>query len=109
MCAVAICSSVRRRERRFTGERLVEHAGERVDVGARIGRSGREPFGSHVGPGADGGSGVGQPGFAGGPGDAEVDQVGEVVLGDQDVRRLDVAVHQARSGGRRTDAARSAR
>ena len=32
--------------------------------------------------------------FPGGAGDAEVDQVGEVVLSDQDVGGLDVAVHQ---------------
>lgn len=31
----------------------------------------------------------------GGAGDAEVDEVGEVVRGDQDVLRFDVAVHDA--------------
>ena len=35
-----------------------------------------------------------QPGVAPGFGDAEVDQVGEVGRGDDDVVRLDVAMHQ---------------
>ena len=35
------------------------------------------------------------PGSAGGAGDAEIHQIGEVVVGDQDVFRLDVAVRDA--------------
>lgn len=43
---------------------------------------------------ADRGVGVSEPRFAFGSRDTEVDQIGEIVLGDEDVRRLDVAVHQ---------------
>ncbi len=66
---------------RLAGEALVEHAGQGVDVGAGFGLSGAEAFGGHVGPGADGGVGRGECGVAGGAGDAEVDEVGEVVSG----------------------------
>ena len=77
------------------GQTLVEHAGQRVDVGTRVRLCGGDAFGRHVGPGADHARFLRQRGLTGGAGDAEVDQVREVVLGDQDVGRLDVAVHQA--------------
>jgi hypothetical protein len=50
--------------------------------------------GGEVGPRADNAAGIGHLGFAGGAGDAEVDQVREVVVGDENVGWLDVAVHQ---------------
>ena len=82
------------REGALAGQRFMEHTGQGVDVCAGVGRAGAEPLGGHVGPGADGRAGAGQPGFPGGAGDAEVDEIGEVVFGDQDVGRLHIAVHQ---------------
>ncbi len=76
------------------GQALVEHAGQRIDVGTRVRLCGGDAFGCHVGPGADHARGVRQRGLTGGAGDAEVDQIREVVLGHQDVGRFDVAVHQ---------------
>ena len=45
------------REGQLAGQAFVEHARERVDVGAGFSASGTEHFGGHVGPGADGGPG----------------------------------------------------
>src|SRR5262245_52490094 len=80
---------------RVAGEALVEHAGQGVDVGAGFGVGGGKAFGGHVGPGAQGGVGRCECGVGGGAGDAEVDEVGEVVVGQQDVGGFDVAVHQS--------------
>jgi len=46
-------------------------------------------------PAADHGAGASQPGFIGAAGDAEINQVREIVFVKQDVGRFDVAVHQA--------------
>ncbi len=80
-------------EWRFAGHHLVEHAAERVDVGAAV-EVGLAAglLGTHVGRGADGEPGLGErAGILGGPGDAEVGHQ-RVPLVDQDVGRLDVAV-----------------
>lgn len=80
---------------RRPGQALEQHARQRVDVGA-VGDLGvGKPFGRHVFPGADRGAQLGEFLVGGGAGDAEVDEVGEVVGGDQDVLRFDVAVHDA--------------
>jgi hypothetical protein len=81
-------------ERRLTCEALIEHAGERVNVGTGLDFAGLEAFRRHVGPSADGRPLGRQPRIVRGARDAEVDEVGEVVVGQQDVGRLDVAVHQ---------------
>ena len=88
-------------ERRRPGEQLEQHAGERVDVGPPVHGPVLEPLGRHVVERAEGGPGERQCGPArlpgGGAGDAEVDQVGELVLvvaAHEHVGRLDVAVHQ---------------
>ena len=81
--------------RRGTGEALVQHAGQRVDVGAVGDLVVGEAFGGHVFPGADRGAQLGEFFVGGGAGDPEVDQIGEVVAGHQDVGRFDVAVHDA--------------
>jgi hypothetical protein len=60
----------------------MEDARQRVDIGARVCDAVLESLRGQVGPGA-----VGR--------DAEVDEIGEVVVGYQDVRRLDVAMHQS--------------
>jgi hypothetical protein len=90
-------------ERRRPGEQLEQHAGERVHVGPAVDGPVLEPLGGHVVERAERGPGQGQGGSArlpgGGAGDAEVDEVGELVLvvaAHEHVRRLDVAVHQAR-------------
>lgn len=87
-------------ERGVTGQRLVQHAGQRVGVDRRGHRLAREPFGRHVIHGADTRSFCGQPTVALALGDTEVDEVGEIGRGDNDVLRLDVAVDQPGGMGR---------
>ena len=79
--------------RRGPDQAFVKHAGQCVDVGAVGDLVVGKPFGGHVFPGADRRAQLGQFFIGGRAGDAEVHQVGEVVVGDQDVRWLDVAVH----------------
>ena len=78
-------------------EALEEHAGEGVHVGARVDGMALEALGGHVVEGADGGAGHRElgPGVADGVRDAEVDDVDEVVGGDEHVAGLDVPVHHA--------------
>lgn len=82
------------RERTVAGQALVQHTRQCIDVGAGVGLTGRQTLGRHVVPAANRGPGTGQARLVGPSGDTEVDQVCEVVLVDQDVGRLDVAVHQ---------------
>lgn len=53
-----------------------------------------EAFGCDVGEGADGVAGLGQPRVIGGASDAEINQISEVAVVEQDVGWLDVAVDQ---------------
>ena len=86
------------RERRVAGEQLVEHAAERVDVGAGVDPLAADLLGRDVVEGPDEGAGRGDAGarvdLAGEP---EVGEVG-VLAGaralDEDVARLDVAVDE---------------
>ena len=78
---------------RGSGEAFVEHAGQGVDVGAVGDFVVGKPFRRHVFPGAHRGAQLGELFVGGGAGDAEVDQIGEVVAGDENVLRFDVAVH----------------
>ncbi|VAZ61942.1 hypothetical protein LAUMK7_04387 [Mycobacterium kansasii] len=80
---------------RTPGQAFVQHAGQCIDVGAVGDFVVGETLGRHVFPGAHRGAQLGELFVGGGAGDAEVDQVGEVVAGDQDVLRFDVAVHHA--------------
>ena len=77
----------------------MQHARQRVDIGTVghfvVGKSLRR----HVFPGAHRGTELGQFLVGGRAGDAEVDQVSEILAGDQDVGRLDVAVHHPRGMG----------
>src|SRR6185312_16579534 len=80
---------------RGSDQALIQHAGQRIDVGAVGDLVVGKPFGGHVFPGAHRRAELGEFLVGGGAGDAEVDQVGEVVAGDQDVGGFDVAVHHA--------------
>ncbi len=86
------------REGDAAGEHLVEHAAERVDVRAPVDGAGLDLLGRHVVGGADPGARAGQTaGRAEALGQPEVGEVDVLVLAlaaDQDVGRLDVAVHQ---------------
>ena len=82
------------REGPAAGQTLVQDASEGVGVGARVDLVAGQPFRRHVGPSPNYVAGIGNPRFASRPRDPEIDQVGEVVLGDQDVGGLDVTVHQ---------------
>ena len=83
-------------ERHPPGEHLVDHAAEAVDVAAAVHRRRRgRLLRAHVGRGADGEADTGQRGAAGQadrPRDAEVGDH-RVAVRDEDVLRLDVAVH----------------
>jgi hypothetical protein len=82
-------------ERHPPGQRLVEHAGQRVDVGAAIDLLALDLLRRDVGDRAHEGLLSGQAARARGVlGQPEVRQVRVVVAADQDVGRLDVAVDQ---------------
>ena len=81
-------------KRLLTGQAFIQHTGEGVHVGARIELAGGDAFGCQVRPGANDVAGVGQAGLIGGTGDAEVDQVGEVLIVQEHVGGFDVAVYQ---------------
>ncbi len=76
------------------GQTLIQHTRQRIDVRAGIDLAGSHPLRGHVVPAADNAASAGQSGLVGTAGDPEIDQVGEVVLVEQDVGRLDVAVYQ---------------
>ncbi len=81
-----------------TGQALVQHTTQRVDIGTGIRFSGFEAFGCHVGQRPHHRTGAGQ--FGGGAimGDSEVDQVDELAAGgsgQQCVGRFYVAMDQA--------------
>ncbi|PQM44355.1 hypothetical protein C1Y40_05487 [Mycobacterium talmoniae] len=78
--------------RRRPGQTLAQHAGQRIDIGARGDLVAGEPLGGHVVVGPHRHPGLGQPRVRLGAGDAEIHQVGEVVPGDQDVFRLHIAM-----------------
>ena len=87
-------------EGRLAGERLVEHAAERIDVGARVHLPALDLLGCAVLDRSDKGAGTRCPGRGELLDRAEVRQVRAVVRADEDVRRLDVAVNEpARMGG----------
>jgi hypothetical protein len=83
-------------ERRRAGERGVQHAAERVDVGAGVDRLAAEVLGRHEVDGPDPAAALGDPRRLGvlDAGDPEVAEV-DVRARDQHVRGLDVAVHEA--------------
>ncbi len=76
------------------GQTLVQHTRQRVDVGA-VGHLFviAESFRGHVVPRAHRHPGLGQMLVGDRCGDAEIDEVGEIVAGEQDVLGFDVAVH----------------
>jgi hypothetical protein len=82
------------------GQALVQHAGQRVHVGAHVGLFGAEALGRHVVPGADDAAGPGQTALTGGARDPEIDQIRVVVPIEQNVGRLHIAVHQPNLVGR---------
>ena len=84
------------REGRCAGQALVQHASQGVDIGPSVNVVAGEPLRGHVVQRSDRFPGDRQRRLpaADRPGDAEVDHVNEVARGDQDVRRLDVAVDE---------------
>jgi hypothetical protein len=81
-------------EERVSEAAGVNSAGGSFGLSFGLAFAGAEAFWGHVGPGADGGVGRCQCGVGGAAGDAEVDEVGEVVVGQQDIGGFDIAVHQ---------------
>ena len=86
-------------ERRSAGEAFVQHAGQRVHVGAMRDRADVEAFGRHVDIGADRHPGLGHRAVTLGVRDAEVGEVGEIGGRHQDVGGLHIAMHQAAGVG----------
>ena len=83
-------------ERRLAGEDFVEHAAQRVDIGAGVDRLAAGLLGRQVLRGADHRGGLGHAvGVGQRAGDAEVHHLHRAGLADHDVRGLDVAVDDA--------------
>ena len=83
-----------------SGQALEQDACQRIGVDScRVGFVRGESLRGHVGEGADRGARARQLRRTRSAGDAEIDQVGEVVFGHQNVRRFDVAVHEADAVG----------
>ena len=77
-----------------SGQGFVQDASQRINVGRRRGRLAREPFGGHIREGADRATGGREPGVTVRLGDAEIDQIGEVGRGNDDVLGFDIAMDQ---------------
>ena len=92
-------------ERRMPGNQFVEHAAGGVDVAAPVGHLAARLLGGEVLGGADDGGGLRHGGgrVRRGVGDAKVHDLHVAGVGDHDVRRFDVPVHDARRmrGGER--------
>ena len=85
-------------ERRAAGEELVEEGTERVQIGAGLDLLAQGLLGGHVRHRAHHHPLLGEAGAAGGDGgrgQAEVTETGRASLGEPDVGRLDIAVHDA--------------
>jgi hypothetical protein len=76
-----------------SGEAFVQDTRQRIDVGPVGHLVAGEPFRSHVGVSAHRGAEFGELLVGGGVRDAEIDQVREIVAGDDDVLGFDVTVH----------------
>ncbi len=74
---------------------LDQHTGQCIDVGAIGDLAADEPLRGHVVARSHHRPGVGQSWIGCSAGDTEIHQVGEVVAGDQDVFRFDIAVRHA--------------
>ena len=98
-CAARTACSVGPAEGRLAGEHLVADDGEAIDIGARIHLALAERlFGGHVSGSADAGAGAGEtaarPPVRERERHAEIGEHG-VPIGEEDVLRLDVAMHDA--------------
>ena len=82
-------------ERLVTGGELVEHRAEREDVAAEVERLALHLLGRHVRDLALDDADLGAPLLGHRLGDAEVEDLADAVEADDDVRRRDVAVHEA--------------
>ncbi len=78
-------------ERRLTDEQLVDDHPERVEIGGGRERLPGDLLGRHIGRRA-GQHRAGEVGRIGGAGQPEVEQAQMAVLGDEHVRRLEIAV-----------------
>lgn len=74
-----------------SGEEFVEHAAQRVQVGARFGGEVAETLGGHVGKRADDLARLVCGRYV--PGDTEVEDLDPTVRGEHEVRRFQVPVH----------------
>ena len=81
-------------ERPTGREALIQHTGQCIDVRTGVTLAGGKSLRSHIRPRADHVAGGGQLGLAGCAGDPEIDQIGEIILSDQNVGGLDIAMHQ---------------
>jgi len=83
-------------EGRLAGDRLVQEAAERVDVARRSRLRSLDQLGSQVVQAAEDLAFVREPSRIRRPGEPEVGQCGDAVVGEQHVRRLDVPVENPR-------------
>ena len=82
---------------RLAAQHLVDHRAERVEIAAGVERATIDLLRAHVGRRA-GEHGVGEVGRVGGAGEPEVEDLHVAAIGDHDVRRLEIAVHDAGGG-----------
>ena len=105
MCWLMTARRVVADERRPAGDQLVEHAAERVEVGARRRLAAERLLRRHVGDGADEHAVHRQARLLEGDGEAEVADLRRAVGGEPDVAGLEVAVDDAVLVGVREPAA----
>jgi hypothetical protein len=82
------------RKRPLTGQTLEQHTRQRIHIRTRIELCRREPFRRHVRPGTHHVPRTGHARPIGRPSNPEVNQIREPILGDQDVGRLHITMHQ---------------
>ncbi len=81
---------------RLARQHLVEHDAERPDIGLVVDLLSPRQLGRHVGDGADRGAGLGHSLGACELGQTEIEDLHDVALGNQQIGRPDVPVHDAR-------------
>ncbi len=75
------------------GNHLNEHYAQRPDIATLIDGFAEDLLGSHVGERPGGRDALRSAGRGNNPSEAKVNDLGNIILGDDNIRRLDVTMH----------------